>query len=107
MESKAYYPADLPPCCLRLMKSQFYLTGVDCLGPFQVKRGQSTEKRWGIVYKCMTTRCVHLDVLYNMDIDLFLNVAQMVCGLTRNPLELLSDQLLGWASAPGKFPGHE
>lgn len=30
------------------------------------------EKRWGILYKCLTTRAVHLDLLPSLDADLFL-----------------------------------
>lgn len=30
------------------------------------------EKRWGIVYKCPTTRCIHLDLLEGLDTDAFL-----------------------------------
>lgn len=47
--------ADLPPARLRLHKPPFYSSGVDCFGPFMVKIGCRTEKRWGIVFKCMTT----------------------------------------------------
>ncbi|KAK7877689.1 hypothetical protein WMY93_031608 [Mugilogobius chulae] len=36
--------ADYPPARLRLHKPPFYSTGVDCLGPFQVKIGRRTEK---------------------------------------------------------------
>ncbi|XP_039539859.1 uncharacterized protein LOC120487658 [Pimephales promelas] len=83
--------ADLPPCRLRLLKPPFYSTGVDCFGPFQVKRGRSTEKRWGIVFKCMTTRCVHLDVLSNMDTDSFLMSLRRFVARRGTPFELLSD----------------
>ncbi len=55
--------ADLPSCRLNLYKPPFYSTGVDCFGPFAVKIGRRQEKRWGIIYKCLTTRCVHLDLL--------------------------------------------
>ncbi|XP_035235202.1 uncharacterized protein LOC118206521 [Anguilla anguilla] len=84
--------ADLPPCRLRLMKPPFYSTGVDCFGPFQIKRGRVTEKRWGIVFKCMTTRCVHLDVLHSMDTDSFLMSLRRFVARRGTPFELLSDQ---------------
>ncbi|KAL2096877.1 hypothetical protein ACEWY4_006084 [Coilia grayii] len=43
--------ADLPPARLRLMKPPFFSTGVDCFGPFNVRVGRRTEKRWGILFK--------------------------------------------------------
>ncbi|KAL1251844.1 hypothetical protein QQF64_019640 [Cirrhinus molitorella] len=70
--------ADLPPTRLRLYRPPFYSTGMDCFGPFRVKIGRRTEKRWGIVFKCLTTRCLHLDVLESLDTDAFLTLSCMV-----------------------------
>lgn len=83
--------ADLPPARLRLYKPPFYSTGVDCFGPFTVKIGRRTEKRWGIVFKCMTTRCVHLDLLENLDSDAFLMCLRRFIARRGKPFELLSD----------------
>lgn len=83
--------ADLPPAHLRLYKQPFYSTGVDCFGPFTVKIGHRTEKRWGMVFKCMTTRCVHLDLLESLDADAFLTSLQRFIARRCKPFELLSD----------------
>ncbi|XP_029688155.1 uncharacterized protein [Takifugu rubripes] len=83
--------ADLPPARLRLYKPPFYSTGVDCFGPFTVKIGRRTEKRWGIVFKCMTTRCVHLDLLESLDTDAFLMSLRRFVARRGKPFELLSD----------------
>lgn len=83
--------ADLPPARLRLYKPPFYSTGVDCFGPFTVKIGRRTEKRWGIVFKCMTTRCVHLDILESLDTDAFLMSLRRFVARRGKPFELLSD----------------
>lgn len=64
--------ADLPPARLRLFKPPFWSTGVDCFGPFIVRHGRRSEKRWGIIFKCLTTRCLHLDLLEGLDVDAFL-----------------------------------
>ncbi|TWW77718.1 hypothetical protein D4764_12G0011080 [Takifugu flavidus] len=83
--------ADLPPARLRLYKPPFYSTGVDCFGPFTVKIRRRTEKRWGIVFKCMTTRCVHLDLLESLDTDAFLMSLRRFVARRGKPFELLSD----------------
>ncbi|CAI5683933.1 unnamed protein product [Oreochromis niloticus] len=83
--------ADLPPARLRLYKPPFYSTGVDCFGPFTVKIGRRTEKRWGIVFKCMTTRCVHLDLLESLDTDSFLMSLRRFIARRGKPFELLCD----------------
>ena len=83
--------ANLPPARLRLHKPPFFSTGVDCFGPFQIKIGRRTEKRWGIVYKCMTTRSVHLDLLESMDTDAFLLSLRRFIARKGKPFELLMD----------------
>ena len=64
--------ADLPPARLRLLKPPFWSTGVDCFGPLMIKLGRHVEKPWGILFKCLTTRCVHLDLLESFDTEAFL-----------------------------------
>lgn len=84
--------ADLPPSSLRLYKPPFYSTGVDCFGPMMIKVGRRNEKRWGILYKCLTTRAVHLDLLPNMDTDSFLMSLRRFISRRGKPHEILSDQ---------------
>lgn len=93
-KSKPLVPrmADLPVARLRLYKPPFYSTGVDCFGPFQVKIGRRSEKRWGIIYKCLTTRAVHLDILHSMDADSFLMSLRRFIARRGTPAELYSDQ---------------
>ena len=84
--------ADLPPARLRLYKPAFYSTGVDCFGPYTIKIGRRTEKRWGIIFKCMTTRAVHLDLLSSIDTDSFLMALRRFVARRGKPFELLSDR---------------
>ncbi|KAL1269115.1 hypothetical protein QQF64_031404 [Cirrhinus molitorella] len=84
--------ADLPLARLRLYQPPFYSTGVDCFGPFPVKIGRRSEKRWGIIYKCLTTRAVHLDLLHSMDLDSFLMSLRRFVARRGSPAELYSDQ---------------
>lgn len=83
--------ADLPSCRLQLHQPPFYSTGVDCFSPFSVKVGRRHEKRWGILYKCMTTRCVHLDLLEHLDTDAFLLSLRRFIARRGKPMELLCD----------------
>lgn len=64
--------ADLPPSRLRLYKPPFWSTGMDCFGPFSIIVGRRQVKRWGLLFKCQTTRCVHLELLSGLDTDRFL-----------------------------------
>lgn len=84
--------ADLPVARLRLYKPAFYSTGMDCFGPFEVKIGRRVEKRWGIIFKCLTIRAVHLDVLTSIDTDSFLMALRRFIARRGTPAELYSDQ---------------
>ena len=83
--------ADLPPARLRIGKPPFYSTGVDCFGPFTVTIGRRTEQRWGIIWKCLTTRAVYLDLLDSLDADTFLLSFSRFRSRRGTPHEILCD----------------
>lgn len=63
--------ADLPAAHLRLVSPPFYSTGVDYFCTLIVKIGRRTEKHWGLIFKTMTTKAVHLDLLNSLDSEAF------------------------------------
>ena len=48
-------------------------TGAICFGPVYDKIGRRVEKRRRVIYPCLATRAVHLDKLYSMTQDSFIN----------------------------------
>lgn len=84
--------ADLPPARLRLFKPAFHSTGMDCFGPYTVKTGRRNEKKWGIIFKCLTTRAVYIDILHSLETDSFLMALRRFTARRGKPQELLSDQ---------------
>jgi hypothetical protein len=68
--------ADLPPERTE-MAPPFMNTGLDCFGPFLVKQGRSEVKPYGLIFTCLASRAVHLEVLEDMTTDAF------ICGLRR------------------------
>ena len=59
--------ADLPNERLGVDSPPFSYTGVDYFGPFFVNIRRTTEKRWGFLFTCLTTRAIHLEVVASMD----------------------------------------
>ncbi len=84
--------SDLPATRLQLYKPAFHSCGVDCFGPLLVKIGRRTEKRWGILFKCLTSRAIHLDLLPSMSTDSFLMALRRFIARRGTPAELWSDQ---------------
>ena len=83
--------ADLPSARLRIGKPAFYSAGVDCFGPFNITIGRRTEPRWGIIWKCMTTRAVYLDLLDSLDASAFLLSFSRFRSRRGTPHEILCD----------------
>ena len=59
--------ADLPKERLAYQSPPFTNTGVDYFGPFYVTVRRTTEKRWGFLFSCLTTRAVHVEVVTSID----------------------------------------
>ena len=52
--------ADLPKESLTPFEPLFTYTGVDSFGPFHVKRGHGSEKVYGCLFTCFTSRAIHI-----------------------------------------------
>ena len=57
-------------------KPPFTNLGVDCFGPFTVRRGRTTAKRYGVLFTCLAIRAVHIDVVYSLDTESFTEALQ-------------------------------
>ncbi|KAL0161393.1 hypothetical protein M9458_045118 [Cirrhinus mrigala] len=84
--------SDLTGARLQLYKPAFHSCGMDCFGPFLIKIGRRTEKRWGVLFKCLTTRAVHLDLLPSLSTDSFLTALWRFIARKGTPAQLWSDQ---------------
>ena len=61
--------ADLPAERLSYGSPPFFNTGMDYFGPFYVSVKRSSEKRWGFLFTCLTTRALHIEVVPSMHMN--------------------------------------
>ncbi|KAK3744013.1 hypothetical protein QZH41_004823 [Actinostola sp. cb2023] len=83
--------ASLPQNRTTPCKPPFTYVGVDCFGPFTVRRGRTTAKRYGVLFTCLTTRAIHIEVAYSMDTESFINSLRRFVARRGQPDEIRSD----------------
>jgi len=64
--------ADLPKERLSPYQPPFTYTGLDCFGPFYVKRSRSTVKVYGCIFVCFNSRVVHIEDVSSLETDTFM-----------------------------------
>jgi hypothetical protein len=69
LNAKAVAPmmAAPPSSRLQLFQSAFSHTGVDYFCPIETKMFRHTVKRWGCLFRCLTTGACHLEMAYALD----------------------------------------
>ncbi|KAK3721854.1 hypothetical protein QZH41_002277 [Actinostola sp. cb2023] len=83
--------ADLPKDRLE-SAPPFTSCGVDYFGPFLVKVGRKEVKRYGVLFTCMASRAIHLEIANSLDTDSFINAYRRFVS-RRGPIrQLRSDQ---------------
>ena len=83
--------ADLPKDRLQGDHAPFSNVGVDFFGPFHVVRGRGSEKRYGVIFTCLESRAVHLEVAHSLDTSSFLNVLRRFISRRGQPQLIRSD----------------
>ncbi len=70
----------------------FTYCGMDCFGPFYIKEGRKELKRYGLLFTCLCSRAVHIELLDDLSTDAFLNSLRAFIALRGNVCQLQSDQ---------------
>ena len=63
--------ADLPSSRMAAYNKPFFHTGCDYFGPFTYKEGRSKKKAWGLLFTCMSSRAVHVELVTSLDLNSF------------------------------------
>ena len=83
--------ADLPEHRVISDKPPFWHTGMDYFGPFYVRRGRMSVKRYGVIFTCFTSRAVHLEVAFTLDTDSCINAIRRFLARRGNIEMITSD----------------
>ena len=54
---------------------------MDCFGPFLVKKGRKEYKRYGLIFTCLSSRAVHIEMLEDLTTDMFINALRCFISL--------------------------
>ena len=83
---------DLPSYRLSTHTDPFTYSIVDVCGPFKISMNRRYQKRWLLVISCLTTRALHLEILYSMTAQSCLMAFKNFINLRGAPLRVISDQ---------------
>lgn len=77
--------------------------GCDCFGPYLVKQGRKQIKRYGVLFTCLSSRAVHIEVVDDLSTDSFINAYRCLEAL-RGPVKLLRcDRGTNFVGADNEF----
>ncbi|KAG1968718.1 nek6 [Pimephales promelas] len=85
------------------VSAPFLFCGMDCFGPFITKRGRKECKRYGLIFTCLSSRAVHLEMLEDMSTDAFINALRCFISLRGAVCQLRCDQGTNFVGAKNEF----
>ncbi|XP_070133559.1 uncharacterized protein [Drosophila bipectinata] len=83
--------AELPYPRVAAFHRPFSYTGVDYFGPLMVRVRRSSEKRYGVLFTCLSTRAIHLEVAYSFTTDSCILAVRSFMARRGFPVELWSN----------------
>lgn len=83
---------NLPEARIRTFAKPFTSVGVDYFGPLIVTVGRRSEKRWGVLFTCLSTRAVHIEIAHKLDADAVILCYQNFVNRRGPVKEIFSDR---------------
>ena len=81
----------------------FTYCGIDCFGPFYVKEARKELKKYGLLFTCMCSRAVHIEMLDDLTTDAFINALRTFIAIRGNVRQLRCDQATNFVGAKREF----
>jgi len=96
----------LPLARIASFERPFTYVGVDYFGPMMVTVGRHKEKRWGVLFTCLTLRAVHIEVSNSLDTNSCVMALRNFIARRGTPKEIYSDNGTNF-KATAKIIGEE
>ena len=64
--------ADLPASRLTAHNKPFFNIGCDYFGPLPYKESRSERKAWGLLFTCLSTRAIYVELVTSLDLSNFI-----------------------------------
>jgi len=81
----------------------FTYTGLDCFGPFYTKQGRKECKRYGLLFTCLSSRAIHIEMLEDLSTDSFINGLRCFIAIRGAVRQIKSDQGTNFVGAKNEF----
>lgn len=86
-------------------EAPFTYCGVDTFGPWYVKGGRSELKRYGILFTCMSSRAVHIEMVKDIATDAFINAYRRFVARRGPVRQMRSDRGTNFVGAVNELNG--
>ena len=96
--------ADLPVCRVSVTNKPFKFCGCDYLGPFTYRQNRNHCKAWGLLFTCLCTRAIHVEVVTSLDLNSFLLAFARFTNLRGSVDTMYSDNGSTFCAAADKLP---
>lgn len=83
--------APMPLARLAAFERPFTFVGLDYFGPIHVAVGRRREKRWGVIFTCLTIRAIHVEVAHSLDASSCIMSIRNFISRRGTPREIYSD----------------
>ena len=90
---------NLPPDRVTPGMPPFSFVGVDYLGPFTVKQGHCSVKRYGVLFTCLVLRAIHIEISHTLDTSSFINALHRFIACRGVVIEICSDNATNFVRA--------
>ncbi|XP_063382985.1 uncharacterized protein LOC134669394 [Cydia fagiglandana] len=93
MKSRPQVPrmGDLPGARIEHHQRPFFHCGLDLFGPMEVAVGRRREKRYGVLFTCLTVRAIHIELVASLTTDSLIMALRRMAARRGWPRHLYSD----------------